>query len=230
MSRARIGVLGGTFDPVHLGHVGAARLVRRRLALDSVWLMPSHVPPHRPHQPRVSPFHRFAMTALASAGEPGLRASPLELEHPGPTYTADTLQRLHARGLAPWQIFFITGADAFAEIATWKQYPSVLDMAVFTVVARTTMSVETLMSRTPDLAPRWRRVGFGDEPVDDVTATSSLSVHPIVLIEDSLPDVSATEVRGRLERGESVHGLVPDLVEEYISRHRLYGDTSQGLA
>lgn len=224
MSGPRIGLLGGTFDPIHAGHVSAAQLVRDRLGLDAVWLMPTHVPPHRSQQPQVSPFHRYGMTALACAGRPWLSASPLELEHPGPSYTADTLARLHARGVSASHIFFITGADAFAEIATWKRYPDVLDMAVFTVVGRTTLSLDGLTARLPSLAARWMHVSGEPDRVAIRRRAGDDGPQPIVLIEGSLPDVSATEVRGRLRRGLPIDGLVPDLVAEYISRQRLYGD------
>ena len=136
ISAARLGILGGTFDPVHAGHVDTALAARQALALDRVILMTSHIPPHRPVQPVASAYHRFAMAALAVNGVDGLEAWDMELSAHGPTYTADTLARLHAEGLRPSQIFFITGADAFADIATWSRYPHVLDMAHFVVVSR----------------------------------------------------------------------------------------------
>ncbi len=123
ISAARLGILGGTLDPVHTGHVETALAARHALALERVILMPSHIPPHRTTQPVASAYHRFAMAALAVNGVAGLEAWDMELCAPGPTYTADTLARLHADGLRPSQIFFITGADAFAEIATWSRYP-----------------------------------------------------------------------------------------------------------
>src|SRR3954454_3904890 len=116
---ARLGILGGTLDPVHVGHVETALAARDALSLDRVLLLPSRVPPHRPHQPHASIFHRFAMAALAVNGLDALEASDAELAMPGPSYTADTLDRFHAEGLAGSQIFFIIGADAFAEIETW---------------------------------------------------------------------------------------------------------------
>src|SRR4030095_3769354 len=115
----RVGLLGGTFDPIHLGHLETASAARRALQLDSVCLLPSNVPPHRSQQPTASSHHRFAMTALAVNGLDGLRASDIELSVSGPSYTAETLTRFsQATGLAVREIFFITGADAFAEIET----------------------------------------------------------------------------------------------------------------
>src|SRR5262245_15673380 len=156
MNRPRIGILGGTLDPIHLGHLDTAVAARAALALDRVLLVPSAVPPHRSAQPVASAFHRFAMTALAVNGVEGLASSDLELSaRESPSYTADTLVRFHARtGLPRTQIFFITGADAFAEIETWHRYPGVLDLSHFVVVSRPGFPVEALPSRVPALADR----------------------------------------------------------------------------
>src|SRR5574338_1244348 len=133
---ARLGILGGTLDPVHLGHIETALAAREALALDRLLLLPSRFPPHKPQQPSASAFHRFAMAALAVNGMDGFEASDVELRLPGPSYTAETLDRFGRSGLRPSQIFFIIGADAFAEIESWKRYPGVLDLANFVVVSR----------------------------------------------------------------------------------------------
>ena len=123
----RVGLLGGTFDPVHQGHMAAAEAARRALSLDRVLFVPSHQPPHRPAEPRASAFHRFAMVSLAVASRDEFAASDRELRRPGPSFTADTLRELHASGTDPRQIFFIIGTDAFAEIASWRDYPALLE-------------------------------------------------------------------------------------------------------
>lgn len=209
---ARVGLLGGTLDPVHCGHVQAAVAVRDALGLSSVLLLPSHIPPHRLRPPEASPFHRFAMTALAVNGVPTLQASDDELRNAGPTYTADTLDRLLSRGLLPAQIFFITGADAFAEIATWHRYPEVLELANFVVISRPGHDLATLREQLPSLAPRMKSVEDRPSPADP----------SIILLHVSTPDVSSTAIRERLRRGESIGGLVPPLVETHIHQHRLY--------
>lgn len=217
--RARVGILGGTLDPVHCGHVQAAIAVRDALALTNVLLLPSHVPPHRPRAPEASSFHRFAMAALAVNGVPGLQASDDELRNAGPTYTADTLDRLRSHGLLPSQIFFITGADAFAEIATWHRYPDVLDLANFVVISRPRHDLAMLHQRLPSLASRMKNA-------DDFASPSDAT---IVLLAVSTPDVSSTAIRERLRRGESIGGLVPPLVETHIHQHRLYTGTPEGV-
>ena len=210
----RIGVLGGTFDPIHCGHVAAAAAARDALDLSKVLVTPSHVPPHRAFRPVASAYHRFAMAALAVVNEPRLEASDDELQVDGPSYTVDTLERLHAKGLRPSQIFFITGVDAFGEIATWKRYPDVLELAHFVVVARPGHDIDALGDRMPSLADRMRRA---DRPLHE---SANLLIH---LLQAPTPDVSSTMVRERLNRGEAITGLVPALVEAHIVKHRLYG-------
>ena len=135
-STRRIGVLGGTFDPIHCGHLAAAVAARDAFDLPRVLVMPSHVPPHRPVQPMASPFHRFAMAALAVSGVPRSWRATTNCGADGPSYTATRSSGCTRGATQPSQIFFITGADAFADIATWKRYPDVLDLANFVVVSR----------------------------------------------------------------------------------------------
>src|SRR6266542_762358 len=218
---ARIGLLGGTLDPIHLGHLETAQAAKRTLALDCVYVLPSHVPPHRPQQPLASGYHRFAMTALAINGIDGLSASDIELCAPGPSYTADTLTRFRERsGLHGSQIFFITGADAFAEIETWYRYPEVLDLANFAVISRPTFPVERLREVLPSLAERMISV-------TDARAESRFAAHEsrfagIFLIGATTPDISSTEIRRRLLAGDTVSGMLPDAVERHIRQHHLY--------
>lgn len=220
-----LGVLGGTFDPIHCGHVAAAVAAERELKLRSVMLIPSRLPPHRPEQARVNPMHRLAMATLAAADHPSWSVSDVELKRDGPSFTFDTLTELIGQGHLASQIFFITGADAFAEIATWSRYPAVLDLAHFAVVARPGITLDSLKKRLPDLADRMTT------PVSLKSGVSSGKPQPgpkpneatrIFLIEAETPDVSSTEVRRRLNAGESIDGLVPDFVGTYIAHHRLY--------
>jgi nicotinate-nucleotide adenylyltransferase len=221
----RIGLLGGTLDPIHLGHVDTATAARRALDLNRVYVLPSHVPPHRSQQPVASGYHRFAMTALAVNEVEGLAASDVELRTPGPSYTADTLTRFQERsGLGVGQIFFIAGADAFAEIETWHRYPEVLDLAQFIVVSRPGYSSERLRDRLPGLAermvsltPRDSRLGNRDIPA-------------IFLLDAATADVSSTQIRNRLSTGESIGRLVPAAVERHIVQHGLYAQRGGPLA
>jgi nicotinate-nucleotide adenylyltransferase len=203
----RIGILGGTLDPIHCGHMAAATAVRDAFNLSRVLVVPSRIPPHRPVQPAASAFHRFAMACLAVSGLPAFQASDDELRADGPSYTADTLARQHANGVPARQIFFITGADAFADIETWKHYPDVLDLANFVVVSRPGHALDSLRSRLPALAAR---IVTGSSTTGAPGATS------VYLLEAPTPDVSSTIVRERLRRGAPVAGLVPPLVDTHV--------------
>jgi nicotinate-nucleotide adenylyltransferase len=226
----RVGVLGGTFDPIHLGHLAAARIAQDTLRLTSLRFIPSHRPPHRPGAPQASGAARLAMIELSIAGNHGWQASDLELRRQGPSYTYDTLAALHAEGLKASQLFFIVGADAFAEIRTWSRYPAVLDLAHFVVIARQGTALERIPQQVPEIAPRLVRADALAEGTTLVEGTPSgvparlgvpLSTR-VVFIEADTPDVSSTMVRERARRGEDLDGLVTRNVADYIDRHGLY--------
>ncbi|MDP2390662.1 MAG: nicotinate (nicotinamide) nucleotide adenylyltransferase [Acidobacteriota bacterium] len=166
------------------------------------------MPPHR--SVGASPEARLAMAELAAREQPGWTASDIELKRDGPSYTFDTLTSLRDRSTT--QFFFIIGADAFAEIATWSRYPAVLDLAHFIVVARPGITLHSLKARVPDLADR-------------MTTPDSFTPHEktrVILLETATPDVSSTEIRRFVRAGQTISGLVPDSVASYISTHRLY--------
>lgn len=202
IAAGRLGILGGTFDPIHFGHLDAADAARRALALDQVCVIPSSDPPHRPVDPLASGFHRFALVALAIQGRDELRASDMELRRGGPSYTADTLRALTRDGWQASQLFFILGSDAFAEIATWREFPAVLDAANFVVIARPGTTLDEATGRTPSLRDR-------------------LNVS-IFLVEAHTRDVSSSTIRARLAAGQSIDDLVPAAVARYIVAHHLY--------
>jgi nicotinate-nucleotide adenylyltransferase len=199
----RLGILGGTFDPIHFGHLDAADAARRALQLDRVLLIPSFDPPHRPTDPMASGFHRFALVALAIQGNDALSASDMELTRTGPSYTADTLRAVARQGWRPSQIFFILGSDAFAEIATWREYPAVLDTANFVVIARPGTTLDAATARTPSLRER-----LGQS---------------IFLVEARTRDVSSSTIRARLATRQPIDDLVPAAVARHIAAHHLYG-------
>ena len=209
----RLGVFGGTFDPVHHGHLDAASAARSALALEEILFVPSKDPPHRSLVPHASAFHRFALAGLAINGLDGYRVSDAELLRDGRSYTADTLRQFRAEGWAPWQLFFIIGADAFAEIATWREYPAVLDLAHFIVIARPGVTIEASVGRTPDLRARVRPTS-PTPAIEDATG--------IFVVEATTRDVSSTMVRARLAAGQPIDDLVPWTVARHIVAHHLY--------
>ena len=213
----RLGVLGGTFDPIHFGHLDAADAARSALVLTDLVFVPSHDPPHRGSDPHASAFHRFALASLAIDGRRDYRVSDLELVRQGHSYTADTLRSLLAEGWEASQLFFILGADAFAEIATWHAFPAVLDAAHFVVVARPGTTLEQALARTPDLQPR-ARLARGPVAPDGTTA--------ILLVEARTREISSTMIRGRIAARQPIDDCVPPAVARHIAVHGLYGTLS----
>ena len=214
----RVGILGGTFDPVHCGHLDAGTAAQAALGLGEVLMLPSNIPPHRP-QPQASAYHRFAMVALAIAGRADWRALDLELREGARSYTSDTLERLHAEGFGATELFFIAGADAFVEIPTWKNYPSLLDLAHFVVVSRPGVPVAALPA---PLRTASAKASTSAKASVDETADKTM----VFLIDAVTADVSSTAIRRCRAHGESIAGMVPPAVEWHIEQHALYEETT----
>jgi len=195
----RVGVLGGTSDPIHYGHLDAAEAARAALALDEVLFIPAHDPPDKAQDPAANASDRCGWWPRATQDSPGYRASDMELTREGASYTVDTLRALHADGLQAPQLSFILGADAFADIATWKEFPGVLDLAHFVVVARPGTTLDDALARTPELRTR------------------------VSLVEARTRDVSSTAIRARLTQRGAIDDLVPPAVARHIMAHHLYG-------
>ena len=213
----RIGVLGGTFDPIHNGHLDVAGAARRACGLDTVLLVPARVPPHRAAAPHAPAAHRFAMAAMAADARSDLRVSDIEFRDDGPSFTAVTLERLAAYGHRPERLFFIAGADAFADIASWRDYPTLLDRSHFIVVSRPGHPVAALRAQS-DLGPRMR-----DPAGNDGTAGESVSIW---LVDAATRAVSSSGLRRRMTAGQPIDGLVPDTVARHITKHGLYASPS----
>lgn len=216
----RLGLLGGTFDPIHLGHLDVARAAADTLSLDEVRLVTSHVPPHRP-QPGASPFHRFAMTNLAASTDDRFTAWDGELVRGGASYTADTLRALHQEGWPAGALFFLTGADAFAEIATWKDYPALLNLAHFVVCSRPGRAAHMVRDLLPELRDRMHDASTS--PAADTSGGTR-----ILLLDAPTSDVSSTAIREAAARGASLDGLVPPAVAAHITKHGLYNASRNG--
>jgi nicotinate-nucleotide adenylyltransferase len=216
----RIGILGGTFDPIHRGHTDLGRAVEAAVGLTDLVVLPSSVPPHRP-APIASGFHRFAMAALAVHDFVSWRLSDFELARPVPSFTTATLAWLRALGYRPSELYFIVGADAFAEIESWGDYPAILDAAHFAVVSRPGFPVSSLATQLPRVAPRMVARQGGPAAGDDSPS--------VILIDRTTTDVSSTAIRRRCAARQSIDGLVSPQVAQYIARHGLYAPaTSAG--
>src|SRR5262245_54640739 len=171
----RVGILGGTFDPIHCGHIDIGEAAYAALELTELHVVTSHVPPHRP-PPEASSYHRFAMVALSTLERPTWRASDLELRHEPPSYTSRTLHKFHDRGYGPTQLFFVIGADAFVEIQTWRDFPDIFELAHFVVVSRPRFPALALIDRLPRLASR-----MVTRPLSALT-----SDEPVIFLIDAL--------------------------------------------
>jgi nicotinate-nucleotide adenylyltransferase len=196
----RTGVFGGTFDPVHVGHLSAAAAAIECARLDRVMFMPSGEPPHRPSA-AASPEHRFEMTRLATAGDARFAVSDIELRRPGVSYTSDTLRELHALHPSA-ELFLILGWDAARQFSTWHRPEGVRELATIVVVARPG-------SASPQQADL-EAAGLGGDRV--------------ILCLERTPDVSASEIRDDIKNGRSIEGRVAPAVERYIATHHLYAE------
>lgn len=191
--RTRIGVMGGTFDPIHHGHLVAASEAAAELALDEVVFVPTGRPSLKQHPGVTAAEHRYLMTVIATASNPRFTVSRVDVDRPGLTYTVDTLRDLHAER-PDADLFFISGADAIEEILSWKDAESLWSMAHFVAVTRPghTLTID----------------GIPPE------AVSQLVVPALA--------ISSTDCRARARAGEPVWYLVPDGVVQYIAKHGLY--------
>ena len=218
----RVGLLGGTFDPVHVGHLAVAAAAREALVLDSVLFIPAARPPHKPGQVASSFADRVAMLSAAVQGQGGFFVSSLEAEREQPSYTIDTLTILRQQLGEVVELFFIVGLDAFAELATWKEYERIPSYANLVVIERPG-------GQPQDFADLVNRLfgGFVGRGEEQCWSFPGVRGRICLLSLPPLP-VSSTQVRQRIARGESVHELVPPGVEQYIKAHGLYCRKCQG--
>ena len=188
----RLGLFGGRFDPLHLGHLLLAETARSRLELDEVWFIPSKAPPHKA---TAAPAEvRYEMALLATATNPHFRVSRLELERPGTSYTVDTVETTKEQQ-PDADLFYLTGADAYKDIATWKRARELVAKVQMVALTRPGSSLD-------GLEPYFK--------------------NHVKRLETPLFEVSSTDIRQCLKTGQSVRYLLPDSVAAYIAKHRLY--------
>jgi nicotinate-nucleotide adenylyltransferase len=227
---ARIALYGGTFDPVHDGHVAVGRELLKLFALDEVLFIPAHVAPHkRRNVPPASPLHRYAMLALATQGEARFRVSTVELDEPEKPYTVETIERL--KGATPGARFlFVMGADSWEEITTWREWERLLSMVAHVVVTRPGYELQTghvsaeARGRIVDLRRPDAPVLPDGRPVE-LTGDSKIYFTDAVKMEIASSDIR----RAVREAGEGQEGSirVPQPVAEYIKKYRLYREAHE---
>ncbi|MCA1815758.1 MAG: nicotinate-nucleotide adenylyltransferase [Acidobacteria bacterium] len=222
MSEARrIALYGGTFDPVHDGHLAVARSLVELFDPDEVLFIPAHVAPHKRAQPPTSALHRYAMLALATQDEPRFRLSTAEIDAPERPYSVETVARLQNECGAGARLFFVIGADSWNEITTWREWERLLEMCDTVVVTRPgyELSFEhvtgKIRARLVDLR------GYGSE---QARRSVKENEPPKIFLTDAVrQDISATQVRRDIARGNP-DARVPPAVAEYISKYGLYKD------
>lgn len=219
MSEKRIGVYGGTFDPIHCGHIEIARAVVRWLGLDELLIIPAYRPPHKTLNPISEAHHRYAMAALALRNEPRIQVSKMEIESPERPYTIQTMERLKAEFGEPIKLFFVMGADSFAEITTWREYRRLLTTTNIVVVTRpgSNLSLSHL-----DGAIQARIIDLRGQTPDPASLVQKGKDCFIYLTDFVNQAVSSSEIRRRVRDGESLVGLTTPEVVDYIERHKLY--------
>jgi len=215
----KLGILGGTFNPIHYGHLAAAEEIRKRLTLDRVLFIPSFLPPHKQEEGVPSAEQRFAMVRLAIAGNPVFVPSDVEIKRGGRSFTIDTIESLRA-SYPDAELFFITGLDSFLDIQTWHGWERLLSLCCFVVLSRPGY-------RFIDL----QKVGFlKQESLTLDRLDQGMLMHAevrsgrffICLEMIPLHDISSTDIRKRVSRRESIKYLLPEPVETYIIENKLY--------
>ena len=197
----RIGVFGGTFDPVHMGHLAVAEEVRERLVLEEVLFVPAGQPWLKSGQDVSSGHHRLEMVKLAVASNSHFRALDIEIRRPGPSYSADTLEELEKDWNWQAELHFLVGADAIMEMARWQRPGRIFELATVVGIARPGFEV------------------LNCDALDMIQAEASQKV---ALVDGPLVSISGAEIRKRISRGHSIKYLVPASVEAYINEKGLY--------
>ena len=215
-SAVRIGVFGGSFNPIHFGHLRSAEEIAEGLGLERVLFIPAAEPPHKRRATLVEASHRLAMVRLAVAGNPRFRASGLEIERGGRSYSVDTLRHLRRRLGPEARVFFFLGLDAFREIDSWKEYAEIFALADLVVTSR---PPDDEVPPRADLLPVAVRAHFCYRPTRGWVHRSG---HSILFRSVTSLAISASQIRSRLAKRRSIRYLVPPSVERYIARHQLY--------
>lgn len=197
----RLAIMGGTFDPIHYGHLVAAEGARHQFNLQKVIFVPAGRPPHKANKPMTDPVHRLAMTRLAVKSNPYFEVSAIEIERPGPSYTIDTV-RWMARIYPDAEIYFITGADAVLEILTWKNVKELIQICYFIAATRPGYRLDGLQQV------------LGAFPREYLNKIYTMEVPALA--------ISSTDIRRRVSEGRPIKYLLPEPVEEYIYEKGLY--------
>ncbi len=212
-SRQRIGLFGGTFNPVHIGHLRCAEEIREQFALNRIVFVPAFLPPHK-KQPTVSPQHRCEMARLATAENPFFELSDIELRREGNSYSYDTIEYFHRHEAPDSELFFIIGSDAFQDVHTWRRYPEFFEHCGFIVMNRAGFCTPSPFNLPGSAAGMFIRL---DENTYEHRSGTRICFGMV-----SALDISSTDIRTRAATGRTISYLVTPDVERYICENRLY--------
>jgi len=215
----RIGILGGTFNPIHYGHLAAAEEVRERLKLDRILFIPSFHPPHKQEDDVPSAAHRMEMVRLAIMENATFAPSDIEIKRGGKSYTIDTIETLKRTYLNA-ELFFITGVDSFLDIQTWNHWERLLSLCTFVVLSRPGYRFSDLL-KIDFLRPAETQVIELDQE-QRLHAEIHSGTFTVYLEMIPLYDISSTDIRRRVKEGRSIKYLLPEMVETYIIKNKLY--------
>ena len=217
MKKERIGIFGGTFNPIHNGHVKAVLEVQKTFFLDKVLMIPSYIPPHKGAPDVAPPSDRLQMVKLAVVSYPQFVPSPIEIEAKGKSYSILTLAKLKQQ-FPDAAMFFILGVDAFLEIDTWREYKKVLEQCHFIVISRPVYDMNEAKK------PLGRNYEERMVQVLETTKLDKAMLHPykIFLLSIDALDMASKDIRKKVKMGKSIAGLVVEPVEEYIQTNKLY--------
>lgn len=223
----RLGIMGGTFNPIHYGHLAAASEVCETLALDTIIFVPAAIPPHKDQAEIIDPQHRLLMTTLATLSHPRFQVSSVELARPGASYSVETIAELKQIYREPLAVYFILGIDAFLDIASWRQPDVVLRSCHMIVTSRPGYRLqEAMYGPLERLSQLYPGIAFEMTEGQGTSLTSGFRVvgtpYQIFLQEITALDISSTRIRQRVKLGHTIAYLVPETVERYIHKQQLY--------
>lgn len=217
----RLGLLGGSFNPVHNGHLAIARQAREALGLDQVLFIPTSQPPHKPNGSLAPAQDRYDMVHLAIGSDSAFAISDVEIRRPGKSYTIDTIRQLQQEYGAQTQLFFLIGLDAFLDFPSWRDPHTLLKLCSFVVLSRPGLSFRSLS--TVPLLPSIPYPSLADLDAGRISRIEApIETHGLICLKLPPSSVSASDIRTRIRQGLSAANLLPPLVESYILHHHLY--------
>ena len=222
----RIGIMGGTFDPIHLGHLRAAEEIYWAFGLDRIIFVPAARPPHKEEVVAASAMHRYEMVSLATVFTPYFTVSPIELQREGKSYSVETVREFQRLSGPDTNLYFVVGVDAFLEMSEWREAKELLTLARVIVTARPGWRLDEVEHL---LAPEQRRL-LGHptfrylkvSEVDPERMEEVPALRQVLLVEVVSLDIASREIRQLVEEGRSIRHLVPDTVAAYMAKNRLY--------